>query len=667
MHLLDRISKRLGLSIRAKLALTFVGTLTLLGALLTFVMPYAMERSMRSFVTASADAPTEQAVGRVTEDLAVGYHLLRQRTDQLAAGMRVALGDGDVEEWIAHTSNHRSELQDWLADLRAQLGANMVVLIDTNGVTLGRGTNPQAFGDPFVPPSLSADPAAATLSGALERAQAGKEVRGVFEVPPAMLRKERDLPAPEGSPARPTAATLADRAVVRALTPGRPEQEDQGLTLLAVEPVRRADGGVAAVLLGAALLNGSTSILGLDSASVLPNTATSLYRKSLCVACQAPRGNWGSRIGQRHARELLREALTKERGIIQHQVGEDWLLSAWMHLRDPAGRPLGALWVSRQYNLQLLYEGVAKLATSAQRQSWRFMVLELVLTGLLAFLLASLAATHIVDPIRKLCNGARAIGADDLEHRISIGTGDELEELAGAFNDMAAQLQESRRQDRLATMGRMASTIIHDLRNPLTLIRGCTPLLADPETPPAEREEFQGYMVEAADRIDEMVRDLLDYARGEERALSLQTEPLGDFVAHLEPMLRQEFSGSEINLALEILGNPTVSLDHRKMERVVLNLTGNARDAMKGSGKLAIEADLADGRAVLRVRDTGPGLPEEIRDRLFEPFATHGKEHGTGLGLAICKQFVEAHGGEIEVESQPGEGTTFTIWLPVAE
>ena len=132
-------------------------------------------------------------------------------------------------------------------------------------------------------------------------------------------------------------------------------------------------------------------------------------------------------------------------------------------------------------------------------------------------------------------------------------------------------------------------------------------------------------------------------------------------------MLRQEFSGSEINLALEILGNPTVSLDHRKMERVVLNLTGNARDAMKGSGKLAIEADLADGRAVLRVRDTGPGLPEEIRDRLFEPFATHGKEHGTGLGLAICKQFVEAHGGEIEVESQPGEGTTFTIWLPVAE
>jgi signal transduction histidine kinase len=667
MHLIDRISKRLGLSIRAKLAVTFIGTLALLSGLLVFVMPYVMERSMRSFVTASADAPTEQAVGRVSEDLGICQYLLRQRTEQLSAGLRVALGDRLVGEWVRQPDAHRHELQARLAKVRSQLGVSLLTMVGTNGNTLARGTAPQAFGDRFCPPSLLADPAAATVERALKTASAGRGVTGFFALPAAMLRNERDLRPSGGSRTPPAGNTLADRALVRALTPGSPASEDHGLTLLAVEPVRAAGGEVVAVLLGGDLLNNSTSMLGLDSTLALPQTATSLYRKSLCIASHSPRSNWGSRIGERHTPDLLRAALGKERGVVQHRLGEDWLLSAWVRLRDPAGQPLGTLWASRQYDLQLLYEGVAKLAAQAQRQSWRFMVFEVVLAGLLAFLLASLAATHIVEPIRRLRSGARKIGSGDLDHRLDVRTGDELEELARSFNEMAERLKEARQQDRLATVGRMASTIIHDLRNPLTLIRGFTPLLADLATPAAERKEFEQYMVAAADRIDDMVRDLLDYARGEGRALSLQTEPLGDFVAHLEPLLRQELSGTEIGLGLEVLRNPTVALDHRTMERVVLNLAGNARDAMEGRGKLALEADLEDGRAVLRVRDSGPGIPDEIRNRLFEPFATHGKEHGTGLGLAICKQFVGAHGGEVEVESQPGEGTTFTIRLPVAE
>ena len=103
------------------------------------------------------------------------------------------------------------------------------------------------------------------------------------------------------------------------------------------------------------------------------------------------------------------------------------------------------------------------------------------------------------------------------------------------------------------------------------------------------------------------------------------------------------------------------------MIRVLLNLASNARDAMRGEGgALSVQAGRSGGIITIAVRDTGPGIPDEIADSLFDPFVTHGKECGTGLGLAICRQIVAAHGGRIELDRNVGEGAALIIGLPVA-
>jgi signal transduction histidine kinase len=232
---------------------------------------------------------------------------------------------------------------------------------------------------------------------------------------------------------------------------------------------------------------------------------------------------------------------------------------------------------------------------------------------------------------------------------------------------MAAQLAEARRQDRLALVGRMAGTIIHDLRNPLTTIRGYAPLLEEETLSRQERQEFVRIITESSNRITEMVQDLLDFSRGQERSLRCEVLALSDFVQGFSTLLRRDFERSPVEFQWTIHRDALVSLDVRKMQRVLTNLVANARDVLGEGGQIRLEADVEGDQAVLRVSDNGPGIPEEIRDRLFQPFVTYGKPHGTGLGLTICRQFVEAHGGTIEVETATGQGTTFTIRIPLAQ
>ena len=160
-----------------------------------------------------------------------------------------------------------------------------------------------------------------------------------------------------------------------------------------------------------------------------------------------------------------------------------------------------------------------------------------------------------------------------------------------------------------------------------------TPLLMEESIPAAERKEFEHFVVEATDHITDMVQEILDYSREEERSLDLQPQRLSDFLNDLEPRLRREFEQPGVAVSLKVIQDATVALDRHAMERVIHNLAANARDALGKEGQFILEADREKGQAVLRVKDTGPGLPDAIRDHLFVPFVTHGKAHGTGLGL----------------------------------
>jgi len=272
----------------------------------------------------------------------------------------------------------------------------------------------------------------------------------------------------------------------------------------------------------------------------------------------------------------------------------------------------------------------------------------------------------IVCPIGELAEGTKRIAGGDYEHRVEVGRRNELGDLAESFNAMADQLEEHRKQERLAVIGRMASGVIHDLRTPMAVIRASLPVLLRQDVSDDEKKELAQVVDGAVERMAGMTQDVLEYARGESAGPKLETMDVREFVESLEKALRRDFELSGMKLAAEVRGTMRFRIDREKLARAFYNIAGNARDAMGETGTFSISAQSLDHRVRFVLSDTGPGIPEEIVDTVFEPFVTSGKQHGAGLGLAIAREIVRAHDGEIQVESRPGEGARFVIDLPAA-
>ena len=228
--------------------------------------------------------------------------------------------------------------------------------------------------------------------------------------------------------------------------------------------------------------------------------------------------------------------------------------------------------------------------------------------------------------------------------------------------------------ERLAALGTMAGMMVHDLRGPMTLIRGWAETLLGGDVPPAEAAARARIIVEAVDRLERMTAETLDFARGAE-TLVLRSVPLGILHAELAAGIEAELPGLCVDRDFDVPGARRGILDVDKIRRAVSNVAANARDAMGGEGRLRFSARVVAGgdgspeRLELVLADDGPGVPEEIRDRVFEPFVTLGKKRGTGLGLAVARRFVEDHGGTLELvppEAPPARGAAFRFGLPLS-
>ena len=237
---------------------------------------------------------------------------------------------------------------------------------------------------------------------------------------------------------------------------------------------------------------------------------------------------------------------------------------------------------------------------------------------------------------------------------------------AGKLIDIC-QLERMLRNERMAAIGNMASSIIHDVKNPLTSIMAFAELLGDFDFEPADRKEYAGLIVQEAQRMVGMVEDLLEFTRGGRSRYDLAPLPVEALLDDVSRLLQRDMAERGIRFEVAVETGDAVLADRDKLKRVLLNLAGNARDAMESGGVLGIFASSAEGMAHIRVQDNGPGIPEAIRERLFEPFVTHGKKGGTGLGTAISKKIVEEMGGRIWFDTASGQGTTFHIRLPLAE
>jgi len=306
--------------------------------------------------------------------------------------------------------------------------------------------------------------------------------------------------------------------------------------------------------------------------------------------------------------------------------------------------------------------------------------------GLLIGIVAFVIILRTLRPLRVLRARARQVAGGDYARRTAVASHDEIGELVREFDAMAAAIQEREqrliRSERLATVGRMAAQITHEVRNPLASIGLYAELLGDEiaEKGPEPRRLLSSIASEV-DRLTEITENYLRFARFPEA--KLESEDLGAIVASVLEFSRAELAQAGISLDLEIAnGLPEISADESQLRQALLNLVRNAREAMAGGGRLRVAVQAVPGaregaddgapetvdrasrdQVRLRLSDTGSGIPEADLAKIFDPFFST-KDKGTGLGLALVQQIVAEHGGRIDVESTPGQGTTFTLTFP---
>lgn len=224
---------------------------------------------------------------------------------------------------------------------------------------------------------------------------------------------------------------------------------------------------------------------------------------------------------------------------------------------------------------------------------------------------------------------------------------------------------ERERGRRMSSLGRLFSGVMHDLKTPLTVIHGYVQLMAMAEAPKI-RAEHAHLIMKQFDVIASMQREVLEFAKGE-RSILIRRLFLEKFFGEIEQQIQREIEGTKVRFQLELLDRGAARFDEVKVQRVLGNLVRNAIEAMgERGGQLTLRVERSGDDLVITVGDTGRGIPEEIRGRLFNSFVTSGKRGGTGLGLSIVKKIVEEHRGKVTVDSSRS-GTKFVIRLPQTE
>ena len=234
----------------------------------------------------------------------------------------------------------------------------------------------------------------------------------------------------------------------------------------------------------------------------------------------------------------------------------------------------------------------------------------------------------------------------------------------GVTMDREKLHQEALETERLAAIGRVATSVAHDLRSPLGGILRSTEFLVRPEISPATRQKMSKSVVSLARRLINTSQQILDYVQNDQLTSMLSPYKLTEFLNEVLSLLEIDFSDQGIELEKNLHYRGEVWLDGDRMAQVIYNIASNARDAMPGCGKFRVSTRQVGERVEMLFSDTGPGIPPNLEERIFEPFVSHGKRQGAGLGLSIAQRIVEEHGGTIRYKKARGWGDNFVISLP---
>ena len=293
--------------------------------------------------------------------------------------------------------------------------------------------------------------------------------------------------------------------------------------------------------------------------------------------------------------------------------------------------------------------------------------------GIVAVLAGSslifLISRSMTKPLANLVSGVRALEKGDFSYPIAIQSRDEVAELTRAFERMRGSLERTQQQlldaERLATIGRMASSISHDLRHPLTAVVANAEFLCERNLDAVQREDLYQEIRSAVDQVTDLVDSLLEFSRARE-SLRRVYGPVERAVEHAVQSVRARPEFCDVTITVSCEGRSEGWFDPKKLERGLTNLLLNACEAVAPqSGKVEINLREAKDALEISVADNGPGVPVAIRDRLFQPFVSYGKQSGTGLGLTVAQKVFQDHGGDVVLESTRLGRTVFKLSLPL--
>jgi signal transduction histidine kinase len=326
-------------------------------------------------------------------------------------------------------------------------------------------------------------------------------------------------------------------------------------------------------------------------------------------------------------------------------------------LRGVDGKPAGELRIIR----------ALESAPAALERLRRDIILIWGAALTLALLFAGFLFRRLLQPLAELDDAAREVSRGNFSFPLRPRSEDEIGRLARTFNVMQESLkkaqQELIRQERLSTIGRLSTSLVHDLRNPLAAVYGGAEMLMDAELTPEQVKRLAASIYRSSRRIQSLLAELQDVGRG----AAVQTEVcrIADLVRSAADECAELLQRRSTTVNVEVDELACVRVARAPMERVITNLLTNAAEAMESGGKVSVRSEIENGRISVKFQDTGPGVAPEIRENLFEPFVTHGKRDGLGLGLALSRKIVQEHGGDLCLD--PSDcGACFRLILPLA-
>jgi two-component system, NtrC family, sensor kinase len=630
------------MSIRFKLIMGAIAIILVANSVLAIVNVVYLERVWM-----------DEVQTRVRLDLNSASIAYKGHMEGISRFLRAAALDRSLV--MAIESDAKGPLTALLDKVYRSAETDFLCLLDAKGKVIRRARNPGKSGD-----SLAEDP---LVAGVLRQ---GESSAGSVIVPAAVLAREGDdLAAKARFTLLPTPAARPTDDVVRA----------DGMVVAAAVPIRDDHGKLLGILYGGDLLNRRYALIDAIRQNVFPpetyegkeiGTVT-IFQGDLRIATNVLREDGSPAVGTRLSEAVHKEVL-EEGGTWAAPafVVNDWYITAYGPIKDPQDRIIGAI-----------YAGLlrAPFADAQRATAWRFVAM-MVLATVASLVLIFFVTMLVMRPVGRIVGMSRRVIGGDLSARVGIRPPGEIGVLCQAIDAMAdavaeretrlkqAARQQVTRAEKLASIGRLAAGVAHEINNPLTGVLTFAHLLHDKPSMDQQDKQDLELIIHETTRAAEIVRGLLDFAR--ERPTLMEPLDLNDVVRRTVRLIANQKKFEHIIIEEALQTNlPAVCGDMNQLQQVLLNLSLNACAAMPTGGRITIATSAKDGRVLMKVADTGCGIKEEHLERIFEPFfTTQPQGKGTGLGLSVTYGIVEQHGGTIEVESKESEGSVFTISLP---